>query len=115
VNILTCPVPDHVKTGIGYISLFAIMDAESDRGMDLKIGHSIPHLSGWHLLHQCVACLSDPQLISQMLIWQVRFWMYVIFYPDRINIVIHNGNGWKYFLVTDLYRPLSTNVLIELL
>jgi hypothetical protein len=33
MNILTClccPVPDHVKTGIGYISLFAIMDAESD-------------------------------------------------------------------------------------
>ena len=27
---LCCPVPDHVKTGIGYISLFAIMDAESD-------------------------------------------------------------------------------------
>ena len=25
-----CPVPDHVKTGIGYISLFAIMDAEAD-------------------------------------------------------------------------------------
>jgi hypothetical protein len=24
------PVPDHVKTVIGYISLFAIMDAESD-------------------------------------------------------------------------------------
>ena len=33
MNILTClccPVPDHVKTGIGYISLFAIMDVESD-------------------------------------------------------------------------------------
>jgi hypothetical protein len=33
MNILTClccPVPDQVKTGIGYISLFAIMDAESD-------------------------------------------------------------------------------------
>ena len=33
MNILTClccPVPDHVKTGIGYISLFAFMDAESD-------------------------------------------------------------------------------------
>jgi hypothetical protein len=33
MNILTClccPVPDHVKTDIGYISLFAIMDAESD-------------------------------------------------------------------------------------
>jgi hypothetical protein len=32
MNILTClccPVPDHVKTGIGYISLFAIIDAES--------------------------------------------------------------------------------------
>jgi hypothetical protein len=25
---LCCPVPDHAKTGIGYISLFAIMDAE---------------------------------------------------------------------------------------
>jgi hypothetical protein len=36
MNILTClccPVPDHVKTGIGYISLFAIMDAESDQGV----------------------------------------------------------------------------------
>jgi hypothetical protein len=33
MNILTClccTVPDHIKTGIGYISLFAIMDAESD-------------------------------------------------------------------------------------
>jgi hypothetical protein len=32
MNILTClccPVPDHVKIGIGCISLFAIMDAES--------------------------------------------------------------------------------------
>jgi hypothetical protein len=25
---LCCPILDHVKTGIGYISLFAIMDAE---------------------------------------------------------------------------------------
>jgi hypothetical protein len=25
---LCCPVPDHAKTGIGYISLFAIVDAE---------------------------------------------------------------------------------------
>ena len=30
MHILTCPVPDRVKTGIGYISLYAIMDAESD-------------------------------------------------------------------------------------
>jgi hypothetical protein len=33
MNILTClccPVSDHVKPGIGYISLFAIEDAESD-------------------------------------------------------------------------------------
>jgi hypothetical protein len=33
MNILTClccPVPDHVRTAIGYILLFAIMDAESD-------------------------------------------------------------------------------------
>jgi hypothetical protein len=33
MNILAClcfPVPDHVKTGIGYISLFAIMGTESD-------------------------------------------------------------------------------------
>ena len=27
---LCCPVAGNVKTGIGYISLFAIMDADSD-------------------------------------------------------------------------------------
>ena len=42
MNILTClccTIPDHVKTGIGYISLFAIMDAESDepRGKRAKV------------------------------------------------------------------------------
>ena len=115
MNILTClycPVPDHVKTGIGYISLFAIMDADSDEPLSkwAKVQRQLVfgphHYWVWKNVSDSLTNWQSYNRSVELQVGSPHYWVLCVGQPDLLTVIQsgHRTTGRTPPLLGIMYR-----------